>query len=254
MTMMRSWKLVILTFCFTLLISLCDCSTDSGLQTADSEESRLVGKIVYRSYIILEQSMASFSIYTNANSSNFANFFSKFDDVSTTSSTELGQKSGRSSFSNSITRKGRRKGQRQFSSNSISGSISGPRSSYEELPQSATFHLQQLVNLTFYHLLFEHYHPDTPVEYSVQFQMLFQFAILLFNCKNYDENIFAKRFLATDFAVKSLQEMASLPADLLSVDALNTVAFQLFLVIHHWDSTEVFDNVVSWNMKCAFYF
>lgn len=75
--------------------------------------------------------------------------------------------------------------------------------------------------------------------------MLFQFAILLFNCKNYDENIFAKRFFSADFAVKSLQSMPTLPADLLTIDALNTVAFQLFLVIHHWDSTEVFDNVVS---------
>lgn len=90
-----------------------------------------------------------------------------------------------------------------------------------------------------------HYLTDRTTFFFLQFQMLFQFAILLFNCKNYDENIFSKRFFSTDFAVKNLRDMPHLSNDLLLIDALNTVAFQLFLVIHHWDSTDVFDNVVS---------
>lgn len=228
-----------------------------------------MGKIVYRSYIILEQSMASFSMCTNASSASFAAFFTKFDDVST----ELGESStsglssgmngscmegGSSSQKLSSIRKGREAGKKRGRELGKRGGGGGSGSSHpaaaavpSELPMYPVFHLQTLVNITLSHLLFDHYHPAsiasplTSGDCSVQFQMLFQFAILLFNCKNYDENIFAKRFLATDYAVKSLQAMPGLPAELMAVDGLNTVAFQLFLVIHHWDSTEVFDNVVS---------
>lgn len=38
--------------------------------------------------------------------------------------------------------------------------------------------------------------------------------------------------------------MPLLEKDLIIKDALSTNMFQLFLVIHHWDNTEVFDNVV----------
>ena len=80
--------LIIQTFLFMdrnvqkAINQLCDSTSEHEHQKITDEGSCLMGRFVFRSYITLEQCMASFSLHTYSNSKNFATFFAKCDDVS----------------------------------------------------------------------------------------------------------------------------------------------------------------------------